>query len=229
MTRALQASAATFEAELEAVTATGGSAAESCVALGGAAAVVVVAEAAASAAAGATESDDFFSAEEGFRMRLAREPSGAWSGCNVDLTAFEALSTSSELTSDSICARNSFDARRNSLRIRATWRTISGIFLGPKRISARRKMKIISPEKPKFIISYHNAGERVRPVIELSKLILGIVKTDSRNCQKRYSRGDSDDRENGLAGQRRSCQRRSLLAAYLNNLLGLFGLGFFGL
>ena len=33
-----------------------------------------------------------------------------------------------------------------------------GIFLGPKRISAKKKMKTISPEKPKFISSYHNAG-----------------------------------------------------------------------
>src|SRR5713101_4297319 len=48
---------------------------------------------------------------------------------------------SRELISDSICERNSLEARRNSFRNRATWRPISGIFLGPKKISARNKMK----------------------------------------------------------------------------------------
>jgi hypothetical protein len=83
-------------------------------------------------------------------MRLANDPSGSCSEGNIGCTG-AGLPLSSELISDSICERNSFEARRNSPRKRATVRPISGIFFGPKRISARKKMKIISPEKPKFM------------------------------------------------------------------------------
>src|SRR5579862_4477509 len=46
--------------------------------------------------------------------------------------------------SASICALNSFDARRKSLRIFPTWRPISGNFLGPKINNATKNRKIVS-------------------------------------------------------------------------------------
>src|SRR5208282_2750093 len=68
-----------------------------------------------------------FSTGGGLKMRLASDPSGACRGgriCWRGLLAL-ALPLSRELISDSICERNSLEARRNSLRRRATWRPIS--------------------------------------------------------------------------------------------------------
>jgi len=81
-------------------------------------------------------------------MRLASDPSGALPGgriCGVFNPA--------ALISDSICERNSYEARRNSFMIRPICRPISGNFFGPNKISARKNRKIISPEKPNPFIS----------------------------------------------------------------------------
>jgi len=62
------------------------------------------------------------------------------------------LSTSRLEISCSICALNSFEARRNSLRAFAIWRAISGNFLGPKMTRANTKRKIVSEKLMRFII-----------------------------------------------------------------------------
>src|ERR1700693_1000476 len=123
----------------------GGVAAASIAPDSAAAALTAAASAAASSAASS------LSGGGGLKMRLASDPSGAWSGGRICCRGLALLLLSRELISDSICERNSLEARRNSPRKRATCRPISGIFLGPKRISAKKNRKIISPEKPKFI------------------------------------------------------------------------------
>src|ERR1700679_3737453 len=110
---------------------------------------------AASTAAAFVSAASSSAPDGGLKMRLAREPRGACIGGRI----WGLTSDWTALISDSIWERNSFEARRNSFMMRPIWRPISGSFLGPKRISARKKRKIISPEKPKFIVLMINARE----------------------------------------------------------------------
>src|ERR1035437_7690616 len=61
-------------------------------------------------------------------------------------------STSRFEISCSICALNSLEARLNSFIYFPTWRAISGNFLGPKMMSAKKNRKIVSEKLMRFII-----------------------------------------------------------------------------
>ena len=87
------------------------------------------------------------------------------------------FSRSSCEISDSICALNSFEARLNSFRALPICRPISGNFLGPNRIRAKRKRKIISG-KPRFIASMilpeRIAGNRCVQLLQASSATNGL-------------------------------------------------------
>ncbi len=94
------------------------------------------------------------SAFQGQAARRLPAPTGAWTGGKM---VWRLFSRSSCEISDSICALNSFEARLNSFRARPICRPISGNFLGPNRIRAKRKRKIISG-KPRFIELHDTAA-----------------------------------------------------------------------
>ena len=62
------------------------------------------------------------------------------------------FSTSKWAISCSICALNSLEARLNSFMYLPTWRAISGNFLGPKIIRAKKNRKTVSEKLMRFII-----------------------------------------------------------------------------
>ena len=82
-----------------------------------------------------------------YRVRLVVPSGVGLGGRTVDL-----FSTSRCAISCSICALNSFEARLNSLRYLPTWRAISGNFLGPKMMRAKKNRKIVSEKLMRFII-----------------------------------------------------------------------------
>src|SRR5579864_5027474 len=82
-----------------------------------------------------------------FSVRLAT-PSGGGLGGRI----VWCFSTSRFEISCSICALNSFEARLNSLSALPIWRAISGNFLGPKTIRAKKNRKIVSEKVMRFII-----------------------------------------------------------------------------